>query len=113
MDWVPEPELLEAGHRAGLEALARADPPAVALVSARFRDAYLPLLDAAFETVDEIEYPGLVRSCLADVGVEVDDDELARFLAAEHAAWTPARRLGAHTHALLDALRSRGLKLGL
>ena len=45
--------------------------------------------------------------------MEVSDEELGRFLEAEHAAWEPSRRLGATTHALLEALRSRGLKLGL
>ena len=41
------------------------------------------------------------------------DDELLRFLEAEHAAWAPARQLASTTHALLEALRDRGLKLGL
>ncbi len=35
------------------------------------------------------------------------------FLEAEHVAWDPARQLAAHTPALLEALRERGLKLGL
>jgi putative hydrolase of the HAD superfamily len=43
----------------------------------------------------------------------VSDDELERFLEAEHAEWTPARRMGATTHALLESLRNRGLRLGL
>jgi putative hydrolase of the HAD superfamily len=50
---------------------------------------------------------------LADVGVDVDDDELARFLEAEHAAWAPARRVGSMSEALLDSLHDRGLKTGL
>ena len=36
-----------------------------------------------------------------------------RYLEAEHTAWAPAFVLGSTTHALLDALRNRGLKLGL
>jgi putative hydrolase of the HAD superfamily len=43
----------------------------------------------------------------------VDDVELARYLEAEHAAWEPARSLASTTHALLDTLRERGLRLGL
>ncbi len=113
MDWVPDPDFLEVGHRAGLEALGRDDLPELELVTARFRDTYRPVLEAALDTVDEVEYPDLVRRLLGDVGVDVDDDELDRFLDAEHEAWTPARRLGAQTHALLESLRARGLKLGL
>ena len=55
----------------------------------------------------------MVRELLAGFGVEVGEAELDGFLAAEHAAWAPARLLGAHTHALLDALRGRGLLTGL
>jgi putative hydrolase of the HAD superfamily len=55
----------------------------------------------------------MVRELLESFGVEVADDELDRFLAAEHAAWEPARLVGAHTHALLDSLRERGLSTGL
>lgn len=108
MRWAWEDALLEAGHRAGLEAIGRdADG-----LSAHFREAYLPLLWQP-GAIEEIEYPGLVRELLVHFGIEVSDDDLDRFLEAEHAAWQPARQLGANSHALLDALRERGLKLGL
>jgi len=112
MDWVPEEGLLEAGHRAGLEALGRDDLPDVSAVATRFRERYEPLFWAP-GTIEEVEYPGLVRHLLEDFEIDVDHEELDRFLAAEHAAWAPARRLGSTTHALLDSLRSGGLKLGL
>jgi len=54
-----------------------------------------------------------VRRLLADFGVEIDDDQLGRYLQAEHTAWDPARILAAHTHPLLESLRELGLKLGL
>ncbi|HEX5469117.1 MAG TPA: HAD family hydrolase [Gaiellaceae bacterium] len=104
--------LLEAGWEAGLAALGRADLPAHEAAAARFRERYVPLLWQP-GSVEEVEYPGLVRECLGGLGVRVDDDELERFLAAEHAAWNPARLLGDSTHALLDVLRERGLKTGL
>ncbi|MFN2466882.1 MAG: HAD family hydrolase [Gaiellaceae bacterium] len=104
--------LLEAGHRAGLDALDRDELPDVATVAARFRERYAPLLWVP-GTLEEIEYPGLVRQLLDDVGVEVSDRELETFLEAEHRAWAPARRLGSTTLALLESLRARGLKLGL
>lgn len=109
MRWAWEPELLEAGHRAGLEAIGLEPRPAL---TERFRVTYEPMLWVP-GAVEEIEYPGLVREVLGDVGIAVSDVELDAFLDAEHAAWAPARRLGSTTHALLDALREQGLKLGL
>jgi putative hydrolase of the HAD superfamily len=104
--------LVEAGHRAGLAALGRDDLPEVERLAAHFRERYEPFFWTP-GAVEELEYPGLVRQLLGDFGVQVDDEELTRFLEAEHAAWNPARQLAAHTPALLESLRERGLKLGL
>ena len=108
MDWVWDEELLVAGHAAGLRAIGRED----AEITKHFREAYEPLFWVP-GTMEELEYPPLVRQLLADHGIEVSDEELERFLEAEHAEWKPARRMGATTHALLESLRNRGLKLGL
>lgn len=108
MQWDPDPGLLEAGHRAGLAAIGREDVS----ISEHFFEHYEPLLFVP-GAVEELEYPGLVRRLLGDFGISVSDAELDAFLEAEHAAWTPARKLGATTHALLEALRRRGLRLGL
>ena len=107
-----DPELVDAGYRAGLQALGRDDLPDPGLVAQHFREHYEPLFWAP-GTIEEIEYPELVRELLGHFDVEVSDDELMRFLDAEHTAWAPAFVLGATTHALLDALRGRGLKLGI
>ena len=104
--------LLEAGHRAGLAALGRDGLPEVDALAAHFRSRYEPLFWVP-GTLEEIEYPGLVRRCLGDFGLVVSDEELGLFLEAEHAAWEPARQLASTTHALLEALRERGLKLAL
>jgi HAD superfamily hydrolase (TIGR01509 family) len=109
MRWTWEPELLVAGHEAGLRALGR-EPDAA--LTERFRATYLPLMFAP-GALEEVEYPGLVRQLLAESGIETDDGGLERFLEAEHAAWAPARQLADTTHALLETLRERGLKLGL
>jgi putative hydrolase of the HAD superfamily len=109
MDWVWEDELLEAGVRAGLEAVG-APPDRVAAVTARYR-AEAKLTD--WEVPEEVEYEPLVRTMLAESGVEVDDEALRTYLLAEHAAWAPARRLASMSIALLDALRERGLKTGM
>jgi putative hydrolase of the HAD superfamily len=105
-------ELLEAGWEAGLATLDRDGLPGPGETAARFREQYLPLLFVP-GSVDEVEYPGMIRELLEGFGVEVDDGGLDRFLAAEHAAWEPARQMGAQTHALLDSLRDRGLATGL
>jgi putative hydrolase of the HAD superfamily len=112
MDFVWDEELIANGQRAGLEAIGRDDLPDADLLSAHFREHYEPLFWVP-GTIEELEYPGLVRRLLSDFDVDVSDEELNRFLEAEHAAWDPARQLGAHTHALLDSLHARGLKTGL
>jgi len=109
MQWAWQPELLDAGHTAGLDALGREPLPEL---SARFRSAYLPQLLAP-GTLDEADYPALVRELLGESGIDVSDDELELFLQAEHDAWGPARLLATTTQALLESLRDRGLKLGL
>ncbi len=112
MQFAYSPELVSAGHRAGLAAIGRDGLPEVDALTEHFRERYEPLFWAP-GTIEEIEYPGLVRQLLGDFDVEIDDDELARYLEAEHTAWDPARLLAAHSHALLEALRASGLKLGL
>jgi putative hydrolase of the HAD superfamily len=107
-----DPELVEAGHRAGLAALGREGLPESSAISAHFRERYEPMFWLP-GTLEEIEYPGLVRELLGHFGIEVSDEELDRYLEAEHAAWEPSRVLGGTTHALLESLRGRDLKLGL
>jgi putative hydrolase of the HAD superfamily len=107
-----DPELVSAGQRAGLAAIGRDGLPEAEAITERFREHYEPLFWVP-GTLEEIEYPGLVRELLGHFGVELSDEELDRFLEAEHEAWNPARVLGATTHALLEALRARGLKLGV
>ena len=110
MDWSWDDDLLVAGHRAGLEAIGhRGDAAAEALTARYLREAQLQ----DWEAVEEVEYPALARTMLADIGVAVDDDELVRFLDAEHAAWAPARKVASMSEALLDSLHDRGLKTGL
>jgi putative hydrolase of the HAD superfamily len=109
MRWSPDGDLLAAGHAAGLRTLGRDPDPAL---TAHVRDDVFPEIFRA-DRVEEVDYAELVRGALAAHGVEAGDEELERFLVAEHAAWAPARALAATTHALLDALRERGLRLGL
>jgi putative hydrolase of the HAD superfamily len=109
MDWTWDDALLEAGHRSGLEAVGASVEKAAALTE-RYR-AEARLFD--WEAPEEVEYAPLVRAMLAELGVDVDEDGLERFLLAEHAAWAPARRVASMSGVLLDSLRDRGLKTGL
>ena len=112
MEFRYDEELMDSAFRAGLEALARDDLAPADEIRAHFRERFEPLFWVP-GTLEEIEYPGLIRQALAHFDVQLSDAELARFLEAEHAAWQPARVLGTTTHALLDSLRGRGLKLAL
>lgn len=93
-------ELLAAGHRAGLEALGRGDEaPAF---TRRFRDELLPGFARG------ADYEALLRGELG-----LDEAGLRTFLAAEHRVWEPNVALLGSAHALLEALRARGLKLAV
>src|SRR6185437_4573655 len=93
-------ELLAAGHRAGLDAVGRGDEATA--FTQRFRDELLPGF------VRGADYEALLRDELG-----LDENGLRAFLAAEHAAWEPGIALLGSAHALLESLRSRGLKLGV
>jgi putative hydrolase of the HAD superfamily len=112
MEFRFDEELMDAAFRAGLEALGRDDLAPADDIRAHFREQFEPLFWVP-GTLEEIEYPGMIRETLAHFGIEISDEELDRFLEAEHEAWQPARVLGATTHAMLESLRSRGLQLGL
>ena len=84
-------ELLTAGHRA---ALGRDDPA----FTARYRE--LMLGDAPQRPYAEV---------LAELGVDDPD----AFMDAEHEVWRPAHVVLGSAQAMLEALRSRGIKTGL
>lgn len=90
-------DLLDEGHRAGLAA-AGSDQDAAAF-TARYRE--LVLKDAT----PNDDYGDLLR----ELGVEDADS----FIDAEHEVWRPAHEALSSAQALLDSLRSRGLKTGL
>jgi putative hydrolase of the HAD superfamily len=99
-------ELLAAGHRAGLAAIGRAAEAAA--FTERFAREKLPAL-AAPGAATRLDYAAELRDLLGPVG----GDELDRFLEVEHEAWRPGRALVSSAHALLAALRDRGLRLAI
>jgi len=99
-------DLLARGHRAGLAALGR-ESEADAFTASFVREK-LPALRAPSASA-RLDY----RTELRDVLGPVSDEELDRFLDAEHAAWRPARALARDAHALLESLRARALRLAV
>lgn len=104
--WEWSDDVLADAHRAGLAALGRADEADA--FTDRFRADWLAALteDGAAERID-------YRTVLRDLLDRATDDDLDRFVDAEHDAWAPAHALVSSAHALLEALRARGLKLGV
>jgi putative hydrolase of the HAD superfamily len=94
-------ELLAEGHRAGLRAIGRDDDPAAFTVRYRERVIERGRPDEAYE------------SLLLELLGDTTDDELDAFVDAEHDAWAPAYQTLGAAQALLEALRSRGIKTGV
>ncbi|HEY8315432.1 MAG TPA: HAD family hydrolase, partial [Gaiellaceae bacterium] len=90
-------DLLEEGHRVALAAAGRDQDAAD--FTARYRELVLNGATPADP------YPELLR----ELGVENAD----AFIDAEHEVWRPAHEALGSAQALLDSLRSRGIKTGL
>lgn len=101
--------MLEAGHTAGLRAIGHEPRPEL---TERFVSAYLPLLDVPGE-LESVDYRAVIARLLADEDIVAGDDNVDTFIAAEHEIWVPSHQLASTTHALLELLRSRGLRLGI
>jgi putative hydrolase of the HAD superfamily len=96
-------------HTAGLTAIARDGLP-----SAEVFTQYLSEHDEElFAGEDEIDLAAVMRSSFVHHGVDLGDEDLRLFLTAVHDAWAPYFSLAASTHALLESLRNRGLRLAL
>ena len=108
--WTFDPELLVEGHVRGLEALGAGAPPQQAFTAA-FGERVLPRLLGSDE--DEIDYEDEVAGLLRSLGTDADDEAVSRFVAGEHLVWRPHHALEPAVIDLLDALRERGLKVGL
>jgi putative hydrolase of the HAD superfamily len=93
-------DLLVAGHEAALEAIGRTDENA-------FTERYREVVLERAEPGDD--YGDLLRELLGDLST----DEVDRFIDVEHGVWRPAHAVLGAAQALLEALRSRGLKTGI
>jgi HAD superfamily hydrolase (TIGR01509 family) len=94
-------DLLTAGHRAALEAIGSNQDPGA--FTERYRRVVLE------NATPDDDYGELLRTILGRLG----DEQVDAFVDAEHEAWLPAHQVLAAGHALLEALRSRGIKTGV
>jgi putative hydrolase of the HAD superfamily len=103
-------EIALEGNTAGLLALERDGLP-----TAEAFTRYLAENDAELSPrgEDEIDIAAVMGKSFAHHGVDLTDDDLRLFLHSAHDVWASYYSLGAATHALLEALRARGLKLAL
>lgn len=108
--WEFDAELFVEGHVRGLAALGRAAPSQPVFTAAYTEQILTPLLA---QGEDEIDYAAEMAVLLRALGVDVDREGVMRFLAAEQRVWRPTHRLEPSIIGLLDALRERGLKVGL
>jgi putative hydrolase of the HAD superfamily len=104
-------EIALEGHRAGLTALGRDGLPDADAFTSYLNEHEAELFPAASE--DEIDLAAVMTSSFRAQGVDLTDDDLRVFLRATQDVWSGYYRLAESTHALLEALRARGLKLGL
>jgi putative hydrolase of the HAD superfamily len=108
--WEFDPELLVAGHRAGLDAVG-GSPPSQEAFTAAYTERILPALLAPRE--QELDYAAAVGELLHELGCEADGEAVWRFLVAEQRIWRPAHRLEPSALSLLDSVHARGLATGL
>jgi HAD superfamily hydrolase (TIGR01509 family) len=104
-------EIALEGHAAGLAALTREGLPDAQAFTRYLEEHEAELFPAASE--DEIDISEVMSRSFAGQGVELTDDDVRIFLQAAHDVWSSYYRLAASTHALLEALRARGLLLAL
>jgi HAD superfamily hydrolase (TIGR01509 family) len=94
-------ELLAAGHRAALRAVGRDDDPT--MFTARHRERVVE------RGGPDEPYEALLRELLVDAS----DQEIDAFIDAEHDAWASAYEVLGSAQAMLESLRSRGIKTGV
>jgi putative hydrolase of the HAD superfamily len=104
-------EIALEGYTAGFAALARDGLPDAAAFTRYLSDHQAELFPG--ETEDEIDIAAVMGGSIREHGVELTDDDVRLFLQAAHGVWSSYYLVADSAHALLDALRGRGLKLAL
>lgn len=104
-------EIALEGHHAGLTALDRDGLPDAAAFTRYLSEHEAELFPLASE--DEIDIARVMTTSFREQGVDLTDDDIRVFLRAAQDAWSSYYTLDASTHALLETLRGRGLRLAL
>ena len=99
------------GHAAGLAALQREGLPDAEAFGRFLAEREAELFAPGAE--DEIDIAAVITRSFEQQGVDLTDDDVRLFLQATHDVWSSYWAVGASTHALLEALRARGLKLAV
>jgi putative hydrolase of the HAD superfamily len=105
-------EIAREGSLAGLKAMGeRADLLDVEAIAAYFADPASPLNDPDRE--DEADLTAAMNEFFARSGTRYSDDDVTNYLAASYEVWHGHAFVHPASHALLDSLRARRLKLAL
>jgi HAD superfamily hydrolase (TIGR01549 family) len=104
-------EIALEGHTAGLTALGRDGLPDASAFTQYLRDHEAELFPRASE--DEIDISAVMTASFRHHGLDLSDDDVRLFLTATQEVWSSYYLLAESTHALLEAVRARGLKLAL
>lgn len=104
-------EIWLEGNTAGIAALEREELPDAETFSRYLAEHEEELFGLGAD--DEIDVAEVMRRAFAHHGAELGDDDVRLFLQATQDVWSGYYELGASTHALLESLRNRGLKLAL
>jgi putative hydrolase of the HAD superfamily len=99
------------GHAAGLAALDGDGLPDAETLTRYLVDHEEELFPSVED--DEVDFAGAIDASFRHHGVDLADDDLRLFLRASQDVWSSYYELASSTHALLEALRARGLKLAL
>jgi len=99
------------GYAAGLSAIPGDHLPDAQALLRYFQDNSEQLF--SLDDLDEIDIAAVMGSGFTHHGADLTDDDIRLFLTASHDVFASYYSLAATTHALLEALRRRGLKLAL
>ncbi|MDQ3823185.1 MAG: HAD family hydrolase [Actinomycetota bacterium] len=108
-DEVATDEFAVTRTRAGLAAIRREALPEPAAIGRWF--AELGTERFREDPEDEVDYLGLLAACFADLGCELTDDDVRLY--AREALWEAEMAVEPDALVLLEALRSRSLKLAI